>query len=51
VTIVGQSTSLNYGDYEGASDIRIENISFSNGFSVYGSDYGDSDVIIENCSM
>jgi PKD repeat protein len=51
VTILGKTTSINYGDYESASDIRVENISFSNGFSIYGSDYGDSNVVIENCVM
>ncbi|AKB82085.1 cell surface protein [Methanosarcina barkeri 3] len=51
VTVLGKTTSINYGDYESASDIRVENISFSNGFSIYGSDYGDSNVVIENCVM
>jgi|GEM_PF-275169 len=51
VTILGKIISINYGNYEGASDIQVENISISNGFNVYGSDYGDSNVVIKNCVM
>ncbi len=53
VTILGSSSiNIEYPDYEGASNIQVENITLSiNGFSVYGSDYGDSNVVVKNCIM
>jgi len=52
VTLLGSSSIfIEYPDYKGTSNIQIENISSIPGFFIYGSDYGDSNVVIKNCVM